>query len=84
MGERSIESCNSIMFEDLTNNVKCVIKMNTYVKSGYFRVTETGKKDEFDGLIYRCPEINIEQSNKKNFGKNPEFISDLKNIKDII
>ncbi len=62
MGDRTIESLNSIIFEDLTNNRKAVIFMNTYKKSGYFRVTETGKKDEFFGILYDSYPIDIEYS----------------------
>jgi len=46
MGERTVETTGNVVFEDLTNSVKAVIILGTYKKSGYFRVTETGSKDE--------------------------------------
>lgn len=49
MGERTIESTNSISYEDVTNNRKASIVLNTYKKSGFIKVVETGKKDEFIG-----------------------------------
>jgi len=56
MGDRTIEGIGNMIFEDLTNNVKCVLFFNTYKKSGFWTVTETGKKDEFNGIIYRTKE----------------------------
>jgi hypothetical protein len=52
MGDRTIEGCGNMVFEDLTNNVKAFLIFNTYKKSGFWSVTETGRKDEFLGLIY--------------------------------
>ena len=52
MGERTIEACGNIIVEDLTNNYKAVLIMSTYKKSGFFKKTVSGKKDEFTGLIY--------------------------------
>ena len=49
MGERTIEALNSISYEDVTNNRKAAIILNTYKKSGFIKVVETGKKDEFIG-----------------------------------
>lgn len=57
MGDRTIETLGNMIFEDLTNNVKAVIIFNTYKKSGYWRVTETGKKDELFGIIYKTNSI---------------------------
>ena len=53
MGDRTIETCGNMIFEDLTNNVKAVLCFNTYKKSGYWTVTESGKKDVFFGIIYK-------------------------------
>jgi hypothetical protein len=59
MGERTVETTGNVMFEDLTNNFKAIIILGTYKKSGYFRVTETGSKDEIKGMIYEySPYIN--------------------------
>jgi len=55
MGERTIEAAGHIVFEDLTNNRKAVIMFSTYKKSGFgfwSKKTETGRRDEFTGLIY--------------------------------
>lgn len=53
MGERTIEAVGNMIFEDLTNNVKAVIAFNTYKKTGWWTKTESGKKDEFNGIIYK-------------------------------
>lgn len=52
MGDRTIDADGNMVFEDLTNNFKAVIIFNTYSKSGFWTVTETGKKDEYIGLVY--------------------------------
>jgi hypothetical protein len=51
-GERSIEAIGSCTFEDLTNNRKAVVLMNTFKKTGWIRSTTTGSKDQVVGLIY--------------------------------
>jgi hypothetical protein len=53
MGERTVECNGNMIFEDLTNNVKAVILVNTYKKEGLIWSTETGRKDEFKGIIYQ-------------------------------
>jgi hypothetical protein len=45
MGERTVETYGSCVFEDLTNNRKAVIITNTYKKTGWIRSTTTGNKD---------------------------------------
>lgn len=50
MGERSVELIGSCTFEDLTNNRKAVVIMNTY-KAGWLGAY-TGCKDEVEGIIY--------------------------------
>ena len=45
-GERSVEAIGSCTFEDLTNNRKAVLLMNTYKKTGWIRSTVTGNKSE--------------------------------------
>lgn len=77
MGERTIESDGNIVFEDLTNNWKAVVVFNTYKKSGYWTVTESGQKDEYVGLIYECKPINKVESARKLYSKNGEEIKDL-------
>ena len=49
MGERTIMANGSIVFEDLTNNRKAQIVFNTYKKSGFWTVTETGQRDAYVG-----------------------------------
>jgi hypothetical protein len=57
MGDRSIEADGNIFFEDVTNNFKACIIFSTYKKSGFWKKTESGLKDEYTGLIYQCPPI---------------------------
>lgn len=54
MGERTVEAHGSIVFEDLTNNRKAQIIMNTFKKTGWIRSTTTGNKDSIEGIIYDC------------------------------
>lgn len=85
MGERTIEACGHIVFEDLTNNRKAVIVFSTYKKTGFWRKTESGRKDEFMGVIYNCePIINPKASAKALYGKSATDITDLKQIKDMV
>jgi hypothetical protein len=79
MGDRTIEAHGSITFEDLTNNVKAVVIFSTYKQSGFFKKTESGKKDEYIGLIYQCqPILNPQNSAKLLYSKQASDISDLK------
>jgi hypothetical protein len=57
MGDRTIEACGNVFAEDLTNNYKAVIVFSTYKKSGYWKKTVSGKKDEYVGIIYQCDSI---------------------------
>ena len=54
MGDRTIEADGSIFFEDVTNNVKAAIIFSTYKTSGFWKKSETGKKDDYFGIIYQC------------------------------
>ena len=54
MGERSIEAAGSVFYQDVTNNYKAQIVMSTYTKTGWWKKTESGRKDEFTGIIYEC------------------------------
>jgi len=45
MGERTIESIGTNHYEDLTNNRKAVLFMNTYKKTGWIRSGSSGSKD---------------------------------------
>ena len=85
MGDRTIEATGNVWFEDVTNNFKAVIILSTYSKSGFWRKTESGKRDEYVGLIYQCtPCENFEASSKILFSKNSDEVKDLKNIKDLV
>lgn len=82
-GERTIEPFGCQTFEDLTNNIKCVININTYKKGGYFGSEASGFKDAYEGIIYRTKNQlngNIE-SVKKNYGKDMDIIESLGPIK---
>jgi hypothetical protein len=57
MGERTIETVGSTMFEDITNNRKAVLLMASYKKTGWIRSTYSGLKDEISGIIYDSDEI---------------------------
>jgi len=57
MGERTIETVGSTMFEDTTNNRKAVLLMSSYKKTGWIRSTYSGLKDEISGIIYDSDEI---------------------------
>jgi hypothetical protein len=83
MGDRTIEATGHIVFEDLTNNRKAVIVFSTYKKSGFWKKTESGRKDEFNGIIYNCdPILNPVATAKLLYGKHTTEITDLKQIKD--
>jgi hypothetical protein len=84
MGERTVEADGSMCFEDLTNNRKAVIIFSTYKKSGIFKKTESGSKDHFKGMIYKCAPIkNIELASKNLYGKNYVDVKSLKDLKDV-
>lgn len=79
MGDRTIEATGHILFEDLTNNRKAVVIFSSYKKTGFFRKTESGKKDEYSGIIYQCqPILNPDATTKLLYGKNATDITDLK------
>jgi hypothetical protein len=81
MGDRTIEGCGNMVFEDLTNNVKAFLIFNTYKKSGFWSTTETGRKDEFFGLIYKTVKpIDPVQSYKTYYSKNAKEIRELSGI----
>lgn len=84
MGERTIEAIGSCTFEDFSNHRKAVLLMNTFKKTGWIRQSSSGCKDSMTGIIYdSLPLRGDKKSVEKNYGKNIEFVSDLKNLKDI-
>lgn len=52
MGDRTIEADGCTFFEDYQNHRKAWISFSTYKKSGFWKKTETGSKDEYEGIIY--------------------------------
>lgn len=81
MGERTIESVGNMIFEDLTNNIKAVIVFNTYKKTGWWTKTESGKKDELIGIIYKTQQpIDEKESFKQYYTKGSKDIKNLANI----
>lgn len=79
MGDRTIEATGHIIFEDLTNNRKAVIIFSTYKKTGFFRKSESGRKDQLTGMIYQCDPIkNPEATAKLLYGKGATEITELK------
>lgn len=85
MGDRTIEASGSIVFEDLTNNVKAVVIFSTYTKTGFWTKTESGKRDEYRGIIYECEPIqNPEATAKLLYSKTAHEFSDLSKVKDIV
>ena len=84
MGERSIEAIGSCIYEDLTNNNKAVLLMNTFKKTGWIRSTTVGCKDEINGIIYKATKlVDSKDAIKKNYGKEIEHVYDLCYLKDI-
>lgn len=85
MGDRTIEATGSVHFEDITNNYKAVVLFSTYQKSGFWKKTETGKKDEFKGILYECePILNPDATGKLLYSKHATEITDLTKIKDMV
>ena len=81
MGERTIEVVGNMVFEDLTNNIKAVLAFNTYKKTGYWHVTESGRKDEVMGVIYRTAKpIDPKASYKAHYVKGAKEIKDLSSL----
>ena len=84
MGERTIETVGSTMFEDVTYNRKAVILMTSYKKTGWIRSTYTGKKDEINGIIYETYDIKADiETVRKNYGKEIQMVEDLSKLKDV-
>jgi hypothetical protein len=51
-GDRTIETIGSCTYEDITNNRRAVLLVNTFKKTGWFRQTSEGLKDYIEGIIY--------------------------------
>jgi hypothetical protein len=82
MGDRTMELIGSMIVEDLTNDVKACIIYSTYKKSGFFRSTESGCRDAYTGIIYKCSPIKKERSVKSYFSRDSEDITEFKELKD--
>ena len=77
-GDRTIETIGSCTYEDITNKRRAVLLVNTFKKTGWFRQTSEGSKDNVEGIIYDATGIDdSKQSKNKNFGRDIEFVSDL-------
>ena len=84
VGDRTIEADGSVFFEDMTNNLRACIIFSTYKKSGFWKKVETGNKDEYAGIIYKCPDIKTSKdSTKALFSKSAEDVKDFKHLKDV-
>lgn len=84
MGSRTVEAIGSCTFEDLTNNRKAVVIMNTFKKGGWLSSATSGCKDEVEGLVYESKKLSgSAESIKKLYGKDCDFVSDLDNLKDV-
>ena len=84
MGERTIETVGSCTFEDLTNNRKAVILMNTFKPKGWLGKSKSGKKDEVIGMVYESTKLTGDkESIKKNYCRDMTFITDLDELKDV-
>lgn len=85
MGDRTLESHGSVTFEDITNNYKAVIIFSTYKKSGFWTKSESGKRDEYNGLIYKCePILDHKATGKLLYSKNAAEVTDLTKLKDVV
>lgn len=52
MGDRTIETCGSIVFEDLQNQLRAVVVLGTFKSTGFFSKSTSGSKTDFSGMIY--------------------------------
>jgi hypothetical protein len=55
IGDRTINADGYFLFEDVENNIKCIIIFNPIMKSGGIFSSHkfAGKTDDFKGLIYK-------------------------------
>ena len=51
-GERTVEAYKNMYFEDVTNNLKCIIAFSTLESKGLLKRKVKGRRDEFKGIIY--------------------------------
>ena len=74
MGDRTIEATGSTYFYDRTNNFKAVIVFSTYTRSGFWNVSESGRRDEYRGVIYKATPALVNNAND---------VYDLGNLQDM-
>jgi len=67
MGDRVIEACGSLVFQDLKNHMKAVVVLGTFKESGFWTKTQTGSKSGIEGFIYKC---NAADNTHIQFGSN--------------
>ena len=54
MGDRTIETMGTVLFEDLKHQLKAILFIDTYKETGWMTKTRSGSKTGFEGLIYKC------------------------------
>ena len=52
MGDRTIETDGSIVFEDLTNQLRAVVMLSTFQSKGFFSKSKSGSRTDLQGLVY--------------------------------
>ena len=67
MGDRVIEACGSLVFQDLKNHIKAVVVLSTFKESGFWTKSQTGSKSGIEGFIYKC---NAADNTPIQFGSN--------------
>ena len=83
-GDRTIECVSSLVFCDVTNDLKATVIMNTYKVDGMFSKKVTGSKTGIEGMIYEmkdCKNFVPKFGNKQEL---PEKIKDVKEAKKIL
>lgn len=80
MGERTIECVGSLVFQDLTNNIKAVVQLGTFKETGFWTKTQSGSKTGIEGIIYK---VRASDNELIKFGKNQDLPTDINKLKDI-
>ena len=84
MGDRTIEAAGNAFFEDVTNNYKAMIVFSTYKKTGFWSTTESGRRDEYRGIIYKCrPIADSLQRTRDMYCRNLTDIEDVSGMPDM-
>ena len=59
MGARTIEATNSIVFEDLANQLRAVVTLGTFKEAGFFSKKTSGNKSDFVGIVYNIKQGSV-------------------------